>query len=373
MAQIATDESKVSDGTSDSQSITKATINNNNRDADDVKTTDEKEACDVHGKTSSSTDEVTRILPGTQLDDVIPTKLEREPIENRLLKLNALENEITSEILAKYNEKIKNYTNWPSFMVICFVIAYRHVKNKNERKKVTLEKFDKFISFYDKSKFDSILSIENTINEYNLTIKDGAFKGLPLYMYGLDREGHPIYWQDGVCFVQLFETFKNNENTLDLDKFDTYNAINWRRLFNLKLKLSQYYNSTLFYHLAVVDCSTMPIFETLDQFRKYYTFYLQFFGLTNDLFPENVYKIIMINAPFAFKISFNIVKKVLNHNTQQKILVFGTDYLDKLLKYIDIDMIPPKHKGKGKWNIRMGNVPETFALQTDHPFLPVVK
>ena len=52
-------------------------------------------------------------------------------------------------------------------------------------------------------------------------------------------------------------------------------------------------------------------------------------------------------------------------NTIQKTHILGKNYLNELLKEIDINMIPPKYGGKGQWKINYGGIPYNYPIQID--------
>ena len=74
-------------------------------------------------------------------------------------------------------------------------------------------------------------------------------------------------------------------------------------------------------------------------------------GFTQDNYPEMMGNMIIINAPYIFKVIYNIIKPMLSPRTQSKITVLGTRYLDKLLEYVDAECIPEKIGGTSKYTI----------------------
>lgn len=59
-----------------------------------------------------------------------------------------------------------------------------------------------------------------------------------------------------------------------------------------------------------------------------------------DHYPETLNACFVINAPKIFPIAFNIIKPFLSEETQKKIHIFGSNYKQMLLKYIDADQLP---------------------------------
>ena len=73
------------------------------------------------------------------------------------------------------------------------------------------------------------------------------------------------------------------------------------------------------------------------------------------MFPETLYVMFMINAPWAFRLIWSVVSTFIDPITYEKIKVLGGSYLEEMQKYIPLDQIPPKFKGKGKIAIKLGH------------------
>jgi len=74
-------------------------------------------------------------------------------------------------------------------------------------------------------------------------------------------------------------------------------------------------------------------------------------GFTQDNYPEMMGNCIIINAPYIFKVIFNIVKPMLSARTQSKIKVVGTRYHETLLEYADASCLPERLGGTSKHTI----------------------
>ena len=81
------------------------------------------------------------------------------------------------------------------------------------------------------------------------------------------------------------------------------------------------------------------------------------------MFPETLYKLYLVNVPPAFMIVWKVVSSVIDARVLEKIKLLGTDFLDEMLKDIDIEQIPQRYGGKAKWKVRWGDVPiSVFTL-----------
>lgn len=74
-------------------------------------------------------------------------------------------------------------------------------------------------------------------------------------------------------------------------------------------------------------------------------------SITQDNYPETMGNMIIINAPYIFKMIYGLVKPMLSPRTQSKIIVLGSRYMDKLLEFVDIDCLPKKIGGTSKYSI----------------------
>ena len=62
--------------------------------------------------------------------------------------------------------------------------------------------------------------------------------------------------------------------------------------------------------------------------------------IANDNYPETMGVSFILNAPMLFKGVWAVIKGFLDEKTRAKIKILGTDYLDTVLEYVDIDNLP---------------------------------
>ena len=60
----------------------------------------------------------------------------------------------------------------------------------------------------------------------------------------------------------------------------------------------------------------------------------------SDYYPETMGNTFLVNAPMLFKGVWAMIKGFLDEKTRAKIKILGTDYLDTVLEYVDIDNLP---------------------------------
>lgn len=71
-------------------------------------------------------------------------------------------------------------------------------------------------------------------------------------------------------------------------------------------------------------------------------------GLDSDNYPECLYKMFLVNAPWAFTAAYSVFKGFFDPNTLDKIKVLGSDYMDELEQHIDPCNLPTFLGGKCK-------------------------
>eukprot|EP01006_Ploeotia_vitrea_P054776 TRINITY_DN67924_c3_g1_i1.p1 TRINITY_DN67924_c3_g1~~TRINITY_DN67924_c3_g1_i1.p1 ORF type:complete len:830 (-),score=45.78 TRINITY_DN67924_c3_g1_i1:105-2252(-) len=84
--------------------------------------------------------------------------------------------------------------------------------------------------------------------------------------------------------------------------------------------------------------------------------------LDQNLFPENMRYMFIINAPSVFSTLWNILKSYLDERVRQKIHILKKNYLEYLVpQYMDIDQVPIEFGGKGGHWETMANDPASYV------------
>merc|ERR1711971_947900 len=75
----------------------------------------------------------------------------------------------------------------------------------------------------------------------------------------------------------------------------------------------------------------------------------------------------IVNAPWPFRFSWNIISKFIDPVTVKKIHILGSDYLKTMKEYIDLDKIPKEYGGSGEYKINYGYMAgiDEHVLDTD--------
>ena len=121
---------------------------------------------------------------------------------------------------------------------------------------------------------------------------------------------------------------------------------------------SQRYSTTILKHILVHDCRDFSFIQFATNFNFYAKVAKTVMTDEQLMFPETLYKLYMVNVPPAFMIVWKVVSSVIDARVLEKIKLLGTDFLDEMLKDIDIEQIPQRYGGKAKWKVRWGDVPD---------------
>eukprot|EP01084_Bolivina_argentea_P316046 547752_1 len=258
-----------------------------------------------------------------------------EPTVESLQKLTKEDIALKKKVEEKYCDKLSGL--YP-FTVRTFITGYAHTK---EREKETYMRLDHYLDRYNKYSFPTILN-EPLENENQM------FKAWKLYTYGYDKQGHPVLYDEiGSAVIKDVETaFKNDMELLRKYRFRFH-----RRLANCKRIQAEKLNTVLFKHSFVMDLAG---FSTSHFGSNYRNIIREIIGDEQNVFPETLYVMFLINTPWAFRIIWKILGTFIDPITYAKIKVLGGDYINEMKKYINEDQIPKKYKGKGKIPIKLG-------------------
>mmetsp|Transcript_59484 Transcript_59484/g.53563 ORF Transcript_59484/g.53563 Transcript_59484/m.53563 type:complete len:340 (+) Transcript_59484:484-1503(+) len=227
----------------------------------------------------------------------------------------------------------------------------------SERKKETELHFKTYLRYHSDNHYDDILTNEMLNSNKSLSSLQDDIKALPLFVYGQDKEGHPIFWDDGSAYSKgaSLSIFKE-----DMKRVGIFRARLMKRMHNLKLCASKHYGKMIYKHCLVMDLDKF----NAKQFVKDRKFHEQNTKDISDLFPEVLHRLYIINAPWAFRSAWKVIQTFLHPITVEKTKILGKDYINELQRDINLDMIPYKFGGIGPWDITYGDVPFKYPLST---------
>eukprot|EP01084_Bolivina_argentea_P312266 540607_1 len=278
---------------------------------------------------------------------------------------------IEQYLQSQHKETISSFKRWYDDTILRFVTGYRHIAKSpndyNKRLKETDNTFIEYLKFRKQTNMDNVLNIKHinniNINEYLL----GS------YIYGQDKYGHPLFWDEGLKLQKTSDlTIHTNcgENGMDIVmayviKLVAEMKYATNKYYNLPTKIINNNNGRnigIYRHCAIFDLSDFNAKKVLKD-RKLHEYYTKKVSL---IAPEMVHKVYVINAPWVFQKIWKILKAFLHPNTIEKTQILGKDYMNEMLKEIDINMIPVKFGGKGKWKPNVGGVPIEYPIQLNH-------
>lgn len=163
---------------------------------------------------------------------------------------------------------------------------------------------------------------------------------------GWDKQGHPILYDEIGCadITAVTDAFSN-----DIEIVRKYRFRFHRRLANCKRIQADRYKVPIFKHVMVMDMSGFCSSHFNAQYRAIVK---DIIGDEQNVFPETLKKLYVVNAPWPFRLIWNVICTFIDPLTAQKISVAKNT--SELLREIDVNQIPPKYGGKGKWEIILG-------------------
>ena len=177
-------------------------------------------------------------------------------------------------------------------------------------------------------------------------------RNYPAGVYNVDYSGRPIFI-DCLGATNVTELLK--EDNLQLLE-DYYIQRIERQIFIQFPMASQAAGKrvdNIFMIMDLKGISMTNLFSTkLKNFLKYLAKFSQ------DYYPEMLGKMFIVNAPFAIKVIWNMVKPWLDKKTSEKIEIHNNVPLKRLAEYLDVDKLPtfmggkstiPLHESPGPW------------------------
>eukprot|EP00759_Apiculatamorpha_spiralis_P053408 PhF_6_TR6189/c0_g1_i1/m.9286 len=156
----------------------------------------------------------------------------------------------------------------------------------------------------------------------------------PIGWQGLDREGNLIHIErpgnGGKCPIKVF-----------MKKYGLPQIIRWHLTVMESVQ----------HKMAAVGATRCTILLDLSNLgslgSKAIDWGKQISAIDQDNYPENIYRLFIINAPGFFSAVWSIVKTFLDVKTRERIQIFGTSgYKDALLDVIPEEMLPTFAGGK---------------------------
>ena len=120
--------------------------------------------------------------------------------------------QIHQYLKTKYQNEIHKLSFFPSDIILRFTISQRGMTPFSERKKETELHFKTYLKYHAGNHYDDILTNEMLNSNKSLSSLQDDVKALPLFIYGQDKEGHPIFWDDGILYIIYFAKLRRKYN-----------------------------------------------------------------------------------------------------------------------------------------------------------------
>ena len=98
-----------------------------------------------------------------------------------------------------------------------------------------------------------------------------------------------------------------------------------------------------FVHQCVIVFDMSDISASLDMDSIYYI--KSILKIDQDFYPERLFKLVIINAPWYFTAIYNLFYYLMDPKTRDKIEILSTDYFGRLTELIDPSVIPVEFGG----------------------------
>jgi len=271
------------------------------------------------------------------------------------LAYDAEDEQIHSFLISKYQNEIHKLTFFPDDILIRFTLSQRGMTPYAARQQETERQFKIYLRFHRENHYDDVLTHPQLNGNKSLSSLKENITALPLFIYGQDKQGHPIFWDDGSAFAKetVLDAFKN-----DMPRVELFRARLMKRMHNVKLAASKNYGKMIYKHCLVMDLSRF----NAKKFVKDRKFHEQNTKQISDLFPEVLHRLYVINAPWAFRSAWKVIQTFLHPVTAQKTKILGKDYISELSKDIQLDMIPHSFGGIGPYDIVYGETPLAYPF-----------
>jgi CRAL/TRIO domain len=153
-------------------------------------------------------------------------------------------------------------------------------------------------------------------------------KTWPTGVHGIGKSGHLIYIDrvGSVTPSGLFENFT-------MDHVKEFHIKTMEKVNKIKAKLGQVTGRKFYKHIVILDLSGFGMRHMGSQFTDPLK---GFIDIDQHHYPESLYKMIIVNAPWAFKMMWAIASVFIHPLTKQRIKM-GNKYLKD---YIDQDQLP---------------------------------
>ncbi|KAG2498876.1 hypothetical protein HYH03_003068 [Edaphochlamys debaryana] len=199
--------------------------------------------------------------------------------------------------------------------------------------------------------------VDTLLQDFYFNERDKFLAAYPQGYHKLDKMGRP-------CYIQLIS--KINVPAVmactDEERMFKFHVQEYERCVKVIMPIaSRLANRKIDQTFGIMDVRGIGTAALSSAVRKMLTLFTK---TDQDNYPEMLGHICIINAPAVFRMVWSLVKGYIDIRTQQKIEILGPNYMDTLLKHMDIDSIPEFLGGKSK-----GTLLDDVGPWSDPPLL----
>ncbi|GIL46910.1 hypothetical protein Vafri_3772 [Volvox africanus] len=183
--------------------------------------------------------------------------------------------------------------------------------------------------------------VDTILQDFYFAERDKFLAAYPQGYHKLDKQGRPVYIQlIGKINVPAVMECTNEERMFK------FHVQEYERCVKVIMPVcSTLANRKIDQTFGIMDVRGVGISALTGDVKR---MLLKFTKTDQDNYPEMLGHICIINAPAIFRMVWTVVKGMIDIRTQQKIEILGPNYMDALLKHMEIDAIPEFLGGQSK-------------------------
>ena len=182
-------------------------------------------------------------------------------------------------------------------------------------------------------KWRSDFGCNSIFDGFDFPEKREVIQIFPQYYLRTDKFGRPIFINEvGKISVEKLLKVTTVERMLQFHVYE------WEKLIReMYPACSKHVGHNIFQSFSIIDLKGL----SYKQFNKTSrTFIQKVTKLDQEYFPEHLGQMFIVNAPKIFTMMWSVIKLWLDKRTLMKIKVYGSDFKEKILQYIDPDDLP---------------------------------
>ncbi|KXZ52791.1 hypothetical protein GPECTOR_8g179 [Gonium pectorale] len=187
-------------------------------------------------------------------------------------------------------------------------------------------------------------SVDTILTDFEFTERAAFLDAYPQGYHKLDKQGRPIYIQlIGKIDVPAIYRITDEERMFK------FHVQEYERCVKVIMPIcSQLAKRKIDQTFGIMDVKGVGLTKLTGDVKRMLG---KFTKTDQDNYPEMLGHICIINAPAIFRMVWNLVKGMIDVRTQQKIELLGPNYMEGLLKHVDIESIPDFLGGKSKGSL----------------------